>query len=133
MSAPELQKEAIAISLPEPWWKHVSDAIRGVPHDYTEGPIGRSLLLLAVPMVLETLMESLRYVIATMRRELGDGASKYIKETSSNGQFEFRGIPFGTYQMLVQAMADGEDIIWSRTVDVQTKIPIFVDLGKPVS
>src|SRR5947207_14627447 len=103
MSAPELQKEAIAISLPEPWWKHVSDAIRGVPHDYTEGPIGRSLLLLAVPMVLETLMESLRYVIATMRRELGDGASKYIKETSSNGQFEFRGISFGTYQVLVQA------------------------------
>ena len=77
--------------------------------------------------------ESLRYVIATMRRELGDGASKYIKDTPSNGQFEFRGIPFGTYQLLVQAMADGEDIIWSRTVDVQTKIPIFVDLGKPVS
>src|SRR5216117_1605905 len=63
MSAPELQKEAIAISLPEPWWKHVSDAIRGVPHDYTEGPIGRSLLLLAVPMVLETLMESLFAVV----------------------------------------------------------------------
>src|SRR5437868_8018696 len=63
MSAPELQKEAIAISLPEPWWKHVRDAIRGVPHDYTEGSIGRSLLLLAVPMVLETLMESLFAVV----------------------------------------------------------------------
>src|SRR5437016_7219948 len=63
MSAPELQKEAIAISLPEPWWKHVSDAIRGVPHDYTEGPIGRSIMLLAVPMVLETLMESLFSVV----------------------------------------------------------------------
>jgi putative MATE family efflux protein len=63
MSAPELQREAIAISLSEPWWKHVRDAIRGVPHDYTEGSIGRSLMLLAVPMVLETLMESLFAVV----------------------------------------------------------------------
>ena len=78
-------------------------------------------------------VESLRYVIATMRRELGDGASKYIKETPSTGQFEFRGIPFGSYQLLVQATADGEDITWSRIVDVGTTIPIFVDLGKPVS
>jgi putative MATE family efflux protein len=59
MSAPEIQSEAIAVAVVEPWWKHVRDAVRGVPHDYTEGPIGRSLLLLAVPMVLETMMESL--------------------------------------------------------------------------
>jgi len=63
MSAPELQREAIAVAAPEPWWKHVRDAIRGVPHDYTEGAIGRSLLLLAIPMVLETLMESLFAVV----------------------------------------------------------------------
>jgi len=47
----------------ERWWRHIKDAIRGVHHDYTEGPIGRSLLLLAVPMVLETLMESLFAVV----------------------------------------------------------------------
>jgi len=63
MSVPEFQSEAIAVTVPEPWWKHVRDAVRGVPHDYTEGAIGRSLLLLAVPMVLETLMESLFAVV----------------------------------------------------------------------
>src|SRR5262245_58482654 len=63
MSAPQIQKEPASESAREPWWRHVRDAIRGVHHDYTEGPIGRSLLLLAVPMVLETLMESLFAVV----------------------------------------------------------------------
>src|SRR5262245_55969864 len=47
----------------ESWFSHIRDALRGVHHDYTEGPIGRSLMLLAVPMVLETLMESLFAVV----------------------------------------------------------------------
>ena len=77
--------------------------------------------------------QSLRYVINTMQHELGEDASKYIKETTSNGQFEFRSVPFGTYQLLVQAMTDGESITWSRIVDVDLNVPIFVDLGKPIS
>jgi hypothetical protein len=77
--------------------------------------------------------ESLRYVMTAMRRDLGDGATKYIKETASTGEFQFGGIPFASYQLLVQGMAAGEDIIWSRTVDVQTNVPIFVDLDRPVS
>src|ERR1044071_8128172 len=62
MSTPDLE-EVHSSAQAEPWWRHVRDAIRGVHHDYTEGPIGRSLMLLAVPMVLETLMESLFAVV----------------------------------------------------------------------
>jgi len=78
-------------------------------------------------------LESFRFVTSSMRRDLGDGASKLLKESSATGQFEFTGIPFGTYQLLVQATVNGREIIWSKPVEVQTDIPIFVDLGKPVS
>jgi len=39
------------------------EAVRGSKQDFTDGPIGRSLVLLAVPMVLETLLESLFAVV----------------------------------------------------------------------
>jgi putative MATE family efflux protein len=41
----------------------VADSIRGVPRDYTKGSIGRAVLLLAVPMVLEMSMQSLFMVV----------------------------------------------------------------------
>src|SRR4030095_17061241 len=78
-------------------------------------------------------LESLRSVTSTMRRDRGEAASKLLKESSATGQFEFTGIPFGTYQMLVQATVNGRDVIWSKPVEVKTEIQIFVDLGKPVS
>ena len=78
-------------------------------------------------------VEALRYVMSNMRRDLGDAASKLIKDSSATGQFEFLELPFGTYQLLVQATVKGQDLIWSKTVDVQSEIPIFVDLGKPLS
>jgi putative MATE family efflux protein len=46
---------------PEPpptFWASVREALRGSEHDYSRGPIGRAVLLLAVPMVLEMALES---------------------------------------------------------------------------
>src|SRR3954468_13929128 len=40
------------------WWTVVRDAIRGTHHDHTAGPIGRAIVLLAIPMILEMAMES---------------------------------------------------------------------------
>jgi Na+-driven multidrug efflux pump len=44
-------------------WKLVKEAVRGSSRDYTEGPVGPAVLLLAVPMVLEMSMESLFVVV----------------------------------------------------------------------
>ena len=41
----------------------VREAIRGSRQDYTEGSISRAVLLLAIPMVLEMLMESLFAIV----------------------------------------------------------------------
>jgi putative MATE family efflux protein len=47
----------------ETLWSTVRDAVRGVPHDYTSGSIGRAVVLLAIPMVLEMGMESVFAVV----------------------------------------------------------------------
>ena len=41
-----------------PFWSVVREALHGSQHDYSRGPLGRAILLLAVPMVLEMAMES---------------------------------------------------------------------------
>ena len=46
------------------FWATVREALRGSHHhDYTSGPIGRAIILLAIPMVMEMVMESLFAVV----------------------------------------------------------------------
>ncbi|MGC4090236.1 MAG: MATE family efflux transporter [Polyangiaceae bacterium] len=54
---------ATALSSAEPsqpsLWRLLGDAVRGVETDLTEAPLSRALLMLAVPMILEMIMESI--------------------------------------------------------------------------
>ena len=56
------------------FWKSLRDAILGTRQDLTEGSIGRAITLLAIPMVLEMMMQSL-FAVKTL---FGVGACGYI-------------------------------------------------------
>src|SRR3954471_23386266 len=44
-------------------WRLLRDAVRGVPLDLTAAPIGKALVMLAVPMIMEMIMESIFAVV----------------------------------------------------------------------
>src|ERR687898_441041 len=44
-------------------WSTLREAVRGSHQDYTQAPVGRAVVLLSVPMVLEMLMESVFMVV----------------------------------------------------------------------
>ena len=52
------------VSSDEPgFWAAVRESLRGSHRDYTSGPIGRAIIMLAIPMVLEMCMESIFAVV----------------------------------------------------------------------
>jgi len=55
--------EAAAPEHGQSWWEAIRESLRGSHRDYTTGPVGRSIILLAIPMVLEMLMESVFVVV----------------------------------------------------------------------
>src|SRR6201993_2341038 len=56
--------EALATTVQTPTlWESVREAIRGSHQDYTAGSLNRAILLLAIPMVLEMVLESLLAVV----------------------------------------------------------------------
>ena len=57
MSQPE--QHPADTSPPPHFWREVRDVFKGARRDYTTGSIGMAIVLLAIPMVLEMLMQSI--------------------------------------------------------------------------
>ena len=53
-----MEQSAVSVRPPSGVWDTFREAVRGSTQDLTEAPIGRAVVLLAVPMVLEMMMES---------------------------------------------------------------------------
>ena len=60
---PKLKLGPAAVNEPPGVWATLREAIRGSSLDYTTAPVGRSIVMLAVPMVMEMAMESI-FVVA---------------------------------------------------------------------
>jgi putative MATE family efflux protein len=60
MQVAEINQESVP---PPSLWKSVREALRGTHQDFTTGDLNRAILLLAIPMVLEMVLESLFAVV----------------------------------------------------------------------
>ncbi len=61
--ATKIASDVAAPSESMSFWGAIRESLRGSRQDYTVGPIGRSIILLAIPMVLEMCMESIFAVV----------------------------------------------------------------------
>src|SRR5215470_6968375 len=57
------QAQIVATAPPPSLWSSIREAVRGSHQDFTTGSLNRAILLLAIPMVLEMVLESLFAVV----------------------------------------------------------------------
>jgi hypothetical protein len=76
--------------------------------------------------------EATNYILTRMRRDSSSNVSDYLQETSLDGKFEFRNVPFGEYKILALGRIGDQDIMWQEFVDVHSSIPQYLELKKRV-
>jgi putative MATE family efflux protein len=115
--------------------RDLSDAIRGTEQDYTQGSISRAILLLAVPMVLEMMMESVFAVVDVyFVSGLGASAVATVGLTESVLTLVYAvgiGLAMGTTAMVARRIGEHDKVAAADTA-VQA-IGVAVVASIPVS
>ena len=97
----------------ESWWDLLVHAVRGTGGDPTHGPIRRAVILLAVPMVLEMLMESLFAVVDIyFVSRLGDEAMAGVALTESVLSLVYTvamGLSIGVTAVVSRRIGEGDE------------------------
>ncbi len=119
------------------FWASVREALRGSHQDYTAGSLNRSILLLAIPMVLEMVLESLFAVVdmAWVGR-LGANAVATVGLTESILALAFSiglGLSLSTTAMVARRIGekDPEDAAISAVQAIVLGLLISLGLGIP--
>jgi putative MATE family efflux protein len=107
-------------------WQTLTEAVRGTHHqDFTELAIGRAVFLLAIPMVLEMLLESLFALVDTFWvTRLGANAIATVGLTESMLAIVFSialGLSFSTTAMVARRVGE-KDMEGAATAAVQSII-----------
>src|SRR5262249_40811958 len=76
--------------------------------------------------------DATNYILTRMRRDRSGKLSEYLIESSADGKFEFKNIPFGEYKILALGRIGNQDVMWQEFVDVRSTIPHFIELKKRV-
>ena len=96
----------------ETWWEVFVHAVRGTGGDPTDGPLKRAVILLAIPMVLEMVMESLFAVVDIyFVSRLGDAAMAGVALTESVLSLIYTaaiGLSIGVTAMVARRVGEGD-------------------------
>jgi putative MATE family efflux protein len=92
-------------------WADIKESVRGSHRSYTTGSIGRSILLLAIPMVLEMIMESVFAVVDIFWvSHLGTAAAATVGLTESLMTLIYAlaiGLSIGAMAMVARRIGEG--------------------------
>ncbi|HEX6044807.1 MAG TPA: MATE family efflux transporter [Pyrinomonadaceae bacterium] len=92
-------------------WADIKESVRGSHRSYTTGPIGRAILLLAIPMVLEMIMESVFAVVDIFWvSHLGTDAAATVGLTESLLTLIYAlaiGLSIGAMAMVARRIGEG--------------------------
>lgn len=114
-------------------WSSITEAVRGSHQDYTAGNLNRAILLLAIPMVLEMVLESLFAVVDVFWvARLGSDAVATIGLTESMLSLVFAiglGLALSTTAMVARRIGE-KDPEGAAVAGVQA---IFLGLGLSVA
>ena len=119
------------------FWASVREALRGSHQDFTSGSLNRSILLLAVPMVLEMVLESLFAVVDTFWvGRLGADAVATVGLTESILALVFAiglGVSMSTTAMVARRIGekDPEDAAIAAVQAIVLGLLISLALGIP--
>jgi putative MATE family efflux protein len=110
-------------------WRSVTEAIKGTHQDFTQVPISRAVFLLAVPMVLEMLMESLFALVDVFWvTRLGANAIATVGLTESMLTLVFSvalGVSLSTTAMVARRTGEKD----SEAASVAAMQSIFLGIG----
>jgi putative MATE family efflux protein len=113
-------------------WNDIVGSIKGRPRDYTKGALGRAILLLAIPMVLEMSMQSLFSVVDVyFVSSLGTTAVAVVTLTEAVLMIVFAiaiGFSMGTTAMVARRIGEGNARAASKTAAQSILVGVAVAL-----